>query len=125
MRRKCAIMKMVMPKRLIPVFSMLAAILLLLMLNFTTPADVGPLGVLVFFAACYVVVLGVSLLLVKIFMKLAGKQMGRRGYLYAAIIAFGPIMLLLAQSLGTLGPATIGLVALVVFLACFLVSKRG
>ncbi len=119
------IMKMVMPKRLIPVFSMLAAILLLLMLNFTTPADVGPLGVLVFFAACYVVVLGVALLLVKIFMKLAGKQMGRRGYLYAAIIAFGPIMLLLAQSLGTLGPATVALVALVVFLACFLVSKRS
>lgn len=119
------IMKMVMPKRLIPVFSMLAAILLLLMLNFTTPADVGPLGVLVFFAACYVVVLGVALLLVKIFMKLAGKQMGRRGYLYAAIIAFGPIMLLLAQSLGTLGPATVALVALVVFLACFLVSKRN
>lgn len=119
------IMKMVMPKRLIPVFSMLAAILLLLMLNFTTPADVGPLGVLVFFAACYVVVLGVALLLVKIFTKLAGKQMGRRGYLYAAIIAFGPIMLLLAQSLGTLGPATVALVALVVFLACFLVSKRS
>lgn len=118
-------MKMVMPKRLIPVFSMLAAILLLLMLNFTTPADVGPLGVLVFFTACYVVVLGVALLLVKIFMKLAGKKMGRRGYLYAAIIAFGPIMLLLAQSLGTLGPATIALVAVVVFLACFLVSKRS
>lgn len=119
------IMKVVMPKRLIPVFSMLAAILLLLMLNFTTPADVGPLGVLAFFVACYVVVLGAALLLVKIFMKLAGKQMGRRGYLYAAIIAFGPIMLLLAQSLGTLGPATVALVALVVFLACFLVSKRS
>lgn len=118
-------MKLVMPKRLIPVFSMLAVILLLLMLNFTTPADVGPLGVLAFFTACYVVVLGVALLLVKIFTKLAGKQMGRRGYLYAAIIAFGPIMLLLAQSLGTLGPATIALVTVVVFLACFLVSKRA
>lgn len=114
-----------MSKRLIPVFSMLAVILLLLMLNFTSPADVGPLGLLVFFAACYVAVLGISLLLVRIFVRLAGKKMGHKQYLYAAIIAFGPIMLLLARSLGTLGPATVALVALVVFLACFLVSKKG
>ena len=114
-----------MPKHLVPVLSLLAAILLLVMVNFTTPADVGPLGVLVFFAACYMVVLGVSLLFVKVFMKLAGKKMGRRGYLYAAIIAFGPIMLLLAQSLGTLSWITLVLVAVVIFLACFLVSKRG
>lgn len=115
----------VMPKGLIPVLSLLSVVILLLMLNFTTPAGVGPLGVLVFFAACYMVVLGVSLAIVKLFMKLAGKQMGHKDYLYAAIIAFGPIMLLLIQSLSALSPLTVGIVALVVFLVCFLVSKTS
>lgn len=114
-----------MPKRVIPVLSLFATVLLLFVLNFTTPTGIGPFGVLVFFGACYLVVLGIALMLVTIFMKLAGKQMGRKGYLYAAIIAFGPVMLLLIQSLGSLGPATIGLVALVIMVACFLVSKRA
>ncbi len=114
-----------MPKHLITVLSLFAAIILLLIMNFTTPTGIGPLGVLAFFTACYVLVLGVSTIVVKIFMKISGKQMGRKGYLYAAIIAFGPIMLLLIQSLGTLGPLTIALVAVVIFIACFLVSKRN
>lgn len=115
----------VMPKHLIPVLSLVAAVILLLMLNFTTPADVGPFGVLVFFTSCYVLVLGLALTLVKIFFKLTGKQFGRKGYMYGAIIAFGPIMLLLAQSLGSISPVTISLVLLFVLLACFLVSKRS
>ena len=110
-----------MPKHLITVLSLFAAIILLLIMNFTTPTGIGPLGVLAFFTACYVLVLGVSTIVVKIFMKMSGKQMGRKGYLYAAIIAFGPII----QSLGTLGPLTIALVAVVIFIACFLVSKRN
>lgn len=114
-----------MPRRLIPVMSLLAAVALLLMLNFTTPVDVGPLGVLVFFLACYVLMLGIALLLVRIFMKILGKPMGHKGYLYGAIIAFGPIMLLLAQSLGSMSPFTVALMLIFVFLACFLVNKRG
>lgn len=113
-----------MPKRLIPVLSLIAAIVLLLMLNFTTPASVGPLGVLVFFLSCYVLVLGIVLMLVKIFMKLGGKKMGHKGYMYAAVIAFGPIMLLLVRSLGSLSPVTIGMVIMVVCIICFLISKR-
>lgn len=114
-----------MPKHLILVLSLLSAVILLLMLNFTTPAGVGPFGVLVFFGACYMVVLGVSLLIVKLFMKILGKQMGKKGYLYAAIIAFGPIMLLLVKSLGALSPFTTGIVVLVILLVCFLVSKSS
>ena len=114
-----------MPKHLIPIMSLLAAIVLLLMLNFTTPAGVGPLGVLIFFVACYVLVLGVALGLVRFFMRLSGKRMGRRGYLYAGVIAFGPIMLLLIQSLGTLNILTALLVGVLVFLTCFLISKAG
>lgn len=112
-----------MPKRLILFLSLVAAVLMLFMLNFTTPAGVGALGVLVFFFACYVLTLGIAVLLVRLFTRLAGKKMGRKGYLYAAVIAFGPIMLLLVQSLGALTPITLVLVVTLILLVCFLISK--
>lgn len=114
-----------MPKHLIPVLSLLSAVILLLMLNFTTPTGVGSFGVLVFFAACYLVVLGIATAVVGLFTKILGRQMGKKSYMYAAIIAFGPMMLLLVQSLGALSPFTAGIVALLVFLVCFLVSKSN
>lgn len=114
-----------MSRHLIPVLSLMAAVILLVMLNFTTPAGIGPLGVLVFFTTIYVLMLGISVALVKLFLRLTGRQAGRKSYLYGAVIAFGPIMLLLAQSLKTMSPLTVALVALFVFLGCFLVNKRG
>ena len=112
-------------KHLIPVLSLIAAVVLLVMLNFTTPAGIGPLGVLVFFTTIYVLMLGISVALVKLFLRLTGRQAGRKSYLYGAVIAFGPIMLLLAQSLKTMSPLTVALVALFVFVGCFVVNKRG
>ncbi len=112
-----------MPKRLILLLSLIAAVVMLFMLNFTTPAGVGALGVLVFFSACYVLALGIAVLLVRLFTRLAGKKMGHKGYLYAAVIAFGPIMLLLVQSLGALTPITLVLVVTLILLVCFLISK--
>ena len=114
-----------MSKHLIPVLSLIAAVILLTMLNFTTPAGIGPLGVLVFFTAVYVLMLGIAVALVKLFLKMTGKQVGRKSYMYGAMIAFGPIMLLLAQSLGSMSPLTVGLTVVFVLLGCFLVSKRG
>ena len=113
-----------MPKRLIPVLSLLAAVILLVMLNFTSPTGIGPLGVLVFFTTFYVLMFGLSSGIVKIFAKLMGKQMGRKEYLYGVVIAFGPIMLMLAQSLGSISLFTVALTVLFVLLGCFLVSKR-
>ncbi len=114
-----------MPKHLIPVLSLIAAVILLTMLNFTTPAGIGPLGVLVFFTAVYVLMLGIAVALVKLFLKMTGKQVGKKSYMYGAMIAFGPIMLLLAQSLGSMSSLTVGLTVVFVLLGCFLVSKRG
>lgn len=114
-----------MPKHLIPVLSLIAAVILLAMLNFTTPAGIGPLGVLVFFTAVYVLMLGIAVALVKLFLKMTGKQVGKKSYMYGAMIAFGPIMLLLAQSLGSMSSLTVGLTVVFVLLGCFLVSKRG
>ncbi len=113
-----------MPKHLIPVLSLLAAVILLVMLNFTTPTGIGPLGVLVFFTTFYVLMFGLAVGVVRIFAKLVGKQMGRKEYLYGVVIAFGPIMLMLAQSLGSISVLTVALTVLFVLLGCFLVSKR-
>ena len=47
--------------------------------------------------------LGVSVALAKLFLNMTGKQVGKkRGYMMDAVVAFGPIMLLLAQSLGSI-----------------------
>lgn len=113
-----------MPKHLVLVLSLLAAVILLVMLNFTTPTGVGPFGVLLSFILFYILMYGVSMLIVKIYLKIMGKQIGRKSYIYGAVIAFGPITLLLARSLGAMQWWTVLLVAGSVFLACFLVSKK-
>ncbi len=113
-----------MPKHLVLVSSLIAAVILLVMLNFTTPTEIGPFGVLLFFAIFYVLVFGVAVGVVKMFVKLLGKKMGKKNYLYAAVIAFGPIILMLMQSLGQVNLLTLALVVLFVLLGCFLVNKR-
>lgn len=112
-------------RRLIPVLSFLAAVILLVMLVFTTPTEIGPFGVLLFFAMFYILMLGLSILLVNFFVHLVGKKMRRKDYLYGAIIAFAPIMAMLAKSLGTLSLVTIFLILAFIGLGCFLISRRA
>lgn len=114
-----------MPRHLVPVLSLLAAVVLLTMLNFTTPTGLGPFGVLVFFTSFYVLMFGIAMALVGIFLKMIGRKVTRKSYLYGAVIAFGPIMLMLVQSLGSMSPLTIGLTVVFVLLGCFLVNKRA
>ncbi len=113
-----------MPKHLFSVLSLLAAVVLLVLLFLTTPAEVGPLGVLVFFVAVYVLVFGFALVMVKIITRLSGRRINKKTYLYSAVIAFEPIMMLLAQSLGSVSWWSVGLMVVFGFLACFLISKR-
>ncbi|MBR2864504.1 hypothetical protein IKE88_03095 [Candidatus Saccharibacteria bacterium] len=111
--------------RLSILFSLIAMIVILAMINLTTPTGVGPLGVLVFFVMVYVVVFGVVNLIVSAFMKAAEKKQGvSKGHYYAATIAFGPIMLLLVQSFGSLSIVTVAMVIAFVFLGCFIIGKR-
>lgn len=59
-------------------------------------------------------------------MRLAFKKdtFKNKDYLYAAVLAFGPIMFLMARSFGAINLWTIGLICLFIFLAEFLVAKR-
>lgn len=112
--------------RLVAVGSAVAMVILLVMLLFTNPTDIGPLGVLLFFVLVYTVVFAVAVLLVKFFCRLGKRQrqLRRKDYSYAAVIAFAPIMLLLVQSLGSMNWFTGALVLIFVFLGCFLVNRR-
>ena len=116
----------VMVNRLIILFSLVALIVIMVMLNLTSPAEIGPLGVLVFFTMIYIVVLGVATGLVALMRRVTGHKNGmrRKDYFFAAVIAFGPIMLLLVQSFGSFSLWTVGLTVMFVVLGCFLVSKR-
>lgn len=117
---------MLMYMRALPVASLLSIAILLVMLNFTTPSGIGPTGVLLFFFLVYVVMLGVMTGGVIVFRKITGRkgELGKKDKLYGAVLAFAPIMLLLAQSLGSMSWATVGLVVVFVFLGCFLIAKR-
>lgn len=111
--------------RMMLLFSLVSIIVILVMMNFTTPTSVGPLGVLVFLTMLYVLVFGIVNGLVAVFMKAAGKNRDEhKNRIYAAIISFGPIMLLLVQSFGSLNILTALGVVVVVALGCFVVAKR-
>lgn len=109
--------------RLIALSSLLAVVVMLVMMNLTNPVEVGPLGVLVFFTMFYIAMFGLATWLVDMFLKVVKKTSHKR-LSYAAVIAFGPIMLLLLRSFGSLNLGTLGVVILFCFLGCFLVNKR-
>ena len=111
--------------RLTFLFSLVAVIVILAMINFTTPTSVGPLGVLVFFVMIYVVLYGITNLIVGLFMRANGKKVNlRKGRYLSAMISFGPIMLLLVQSFGSLNLVTAAMVVVFVGLGCFVINKR-
>ena len=106
--------------------SLVSMIVIMVILNFTTPAGLGPFGVLIFFAMVYVVMFGVATVLVGMFARAMGKRDGlsRKEYYYATMLAFGPMLLLLVQAIGGINIPTIGLAILFVLLGCFLIKKR-
>lgn len=112
--------------RVIYSISIIGLVALIIMLNVTSPTEIGPFGVLLFFTTIYVVCFGVMTLIWQAFRKTAMKQNVLRGkdYLYTAVMAFGPIMLLMARSFGAISVWTISLIVVFLILAEFLVYKR-
>lgn len=99
---------------------------LTLMLNLTSPTEIGPIGVLLFFTTLYLSIFGIFTLVMQAFFYLATKRPSLRNkdYLYSAVFAFGPIMLLMARSFGAINFWTVTLIVAFLSLAEFLVYKR-
>lgn len=112
--------------RIIISISIIGLAALTLMLNLTSPTEIGPIGVLLFFTTLYLSVFGIITLIMQAFFYLASKRSNLRNkdYLYSAVLAFGPIMLLMARSFGAINLWTIMLIISFLFLAEFLVYKR-
>ena len=100
---------------------------LILMLTLTSPTEIGPLGVLVFFTTLYITIFSAVSLIWQAFTRLAFKKeaMRRRDYLCSAVLAFGPIMIILARSFGAINLWTLSLIALFLILTEFLVYKKA
>ena len=115
--------------RIITVISIISLAALIFMLTFTSPTAIGPFGVLVFFTTLYIVIFSATSLVLRVFYRLAYAKhdkvtMRNKDYLYAAVMSFGPIMVLMARSFGAINFSTIGLIVLFLALAEFLVYKR-
>ena len=106
--------------------SILGLAALILMLNVVSPTEIGPFGVLLFFTTVYLVCFGAVTFVLQAFLRIAfkKKQFRNKDYLYSAILAFGPIMLLMARSFGAIKLWTTGLIFIFLTLAVFLVHKR-
>ncbi len=97
------------------------------MLNYTTPPEAGVLGVLVFFTMVFMVLFGTMAEVVKIFQRIlkdknGGEVSENKTYMYATVLAFGPIILLVTRSASAM---TLVLMVIFVVLGCFLIHKRA
>lgn len=119
--------------------SMVGAIVLLaVLLQTTTPATIGPLGILFVFILLYVSVLGVLTFLLfgcsRIVTKLASSIIVRkstmkslslgRSYYYSSVLALAPVLFIGMQSVGEVSVYDVVLVVLFVVIACIYIAKR-
>ncbi len=112
---------------MITIIGIVSAVVLLVMLNFTTPTQIGPLGVLVFFTTVYILFFCVFTGLWGVLRKILGKrgEMSRKEFLSVGVVAFAPIILLLIQAFTSVNILTVIGVVFCAFLGCFLVNKRA
>ena len=117
--------------------SIVATIILVLLLNQTTPTQAGPLGVLAFFVLSYFIMVtattfllyAVSRFVAKVSHAATVKRPIRalsfaKSYYYASILALGPAMLLGMQSVGSVGFYDVLLVMAFVGIGCVYIGRK-
>lgn len=115
-----------------------ACVVLLIVLQVTTPSTIGSLGLLFVFILMYVIALSALTFLLysgnRVIRKVTASLVTRRpvallnlqrSYYYASIIALGPVMLIGMQSVGVVSFYDVLLIAAFIGLACFYVAKRS
>ncbi len=117
--------------------SIAAVIILFVLLQATTPSQVGPLGLLAVFFLLYVVLVGLSTLILwwgsKAVALIARPFTSKRpmkpvplqkSYYYASVLALAPVMLLAMKSIGTLGVYQLVLVGIFLLIGVLYIAKR-
>lgn len=124
--------------KVIAASTVIAGIILIIMLQTTSPSTVGPLGLLAVFFLLYVVVLGATTEFMWVGSKavqVVGRQFtskrppGRlslkRAYYFSSVLALGPIMALAMKSIGSFGIYEVLLIAVFLAVALLYVSRRS
>ncbi len=114
-----------------------AVTLLIVLLQTTTPAAIGPLGILIIFVLMYVSVLCVLTFLLfsgsRVVAKISSSVTVKRpiqslsllkSYYFSSVIALAPVMLVGMQSVGEVSFYEVVLVALFVTFSCVYIAKR-
>lgn len=115
-----------MHKRLVLFGSLVSLVGMASLVLFTSPSEAGPFGMLVFFVLFYVLMFSASSIVISVYRKIAGgietKKQG--DFLYAAVIGFGPVLLLLMRAFEVSDVFALFLTILFIMLGCFLVKNR-
>ena len=123
--------------KIIALSSISAAVCLIFLLQATTPATIGPLGILLVFILMYITALGGLFFLIlgiqKVFLKLMTIIDSRRvfqsmsfahAYYFSSVMALAPVMIIGMQSVGRVGVYELSLVVLFLVIACVYIAKR-
>jgi len=124
--------------RIVATSSIAAAVVLLILLHSTTPATIGPLGILIVFILMYLSVLGALTFLLYgmnhfVVRTTASLHLRRpmqpwslgHAYYYSTVLALVPVMFIGMQSVGDVGLYDVVLLLLFVVIACIYITKRS
>jgi len=123
--------------RVITASTVLSVFFLAVLLMTTTPATIGPLGILIVFILMYVSTLGVLTFLlfygsraiarlsksVTVRRPLGTWSLGR-SYYFSSVLALLPVMLIGMQSVGKIGFYEVALMVIFAVVACIYLAKR-
>ena len=100
-----------------------STVLLMLLLTFTNPREVGLFGILAVIAAIYCFFVSAIYLFYGLFRKKADVK-GRKVLYISCALAFAPVLLIILNSLGAVGIIELILIVLFEITAIFLITKR-
>lgn len=124
--------------KVIAASTVIAGIILIILLQVTSPSTVGPLGLLAVFFLLYVIVLGAMTELLWIGSRVIqaigrrftskrppGRLSLQRSYYFSSVLALGPVMALAMQSIGSFGPYEMALIGVFTAVGTLYVSRRS
>jgi len=129
---------MIMLGKVLAISVTIAVVLLTVLLQTTTPATIGPLGILVIFVLMYVSAVGVLTFLLWFGNRLLARAFAyasvkrplqslslQKSYYFASVIALAPVMFVGMQSVGEVSFYELLLVVIFVAISCVYIAKRS
>ena len=106
-------------------------VVIAMMMFFTSPGVVGPLGIMIFFVLIYVFFLGLAVFCCRLFFLFLGKankihagNLQKKSFRYGSVIALAPVIFLLCASFGGVTLLEVVITIFIEAILCFLVSRN-